>query len=219
MRKFLFLMMMVVSLLSMLIACSDDEDAEPAKQNDQNPPAQNDTVPSVPTDTVPAVIVDSFPTVKQLLDDSMVVSTKVVVNGEDKTLVPTGCPTIVDFAWEGNNMVFRVPELKIGNMPFSISFEAMCNVAKVNDDAHVGDWYSFTSYDATVVMMTPQKNGASMKGYVNPTTKEIEFAIDYNVMGAKTDCERQTIDTGRLANFAEEMQKYVAEMQAIKEGK
>ncbi|EFM02309.1 hypothetical protein HMPREF0658_0814 [Hoylesella marshii DSM 16973 = JCM 13450] len=43
---------------------------------------------------------------------------------------------------------------------------------------------------------------------MNINTGEIEFAVDYNFMGARSECFLQTIDKNRIKNFEQELAKY-----------
>ncbi len=202
MRELLILIMMVLTMPLSLMSCSDDDDEMNLAEQIQ---------------------LDGRHAVRRFLNDSIVVSSKVTINGVDKTLLSTGCPTLLFLSWESDSMWFELPEMRIGNMPFSVSFKAKCSVEKLNsweEDEHAGGqgcWFKFVSNNGYVSTGNdPYPNGSSIKGFFNLTSHEIEFVIDYNVMNARTVCERQVLDLSRAKNFKAEMEQYMKDLQAEK---
>lgn len=194
MRKLLFWLMMMVFVPSLVVSCSDDDSDSPADSID----IQN---------------------VKRILSGEYVAFTKVTVNSVDKTLLDGGCPTRLVFGWDDDSLSVMIPEMKIGNMPFAISYKSNCEIVKLNSweaDEHAGgndSWIKFVGTNGYVSMGDSLKpNGSSIKGYFNPETKVIEFDIDYNVMNVRTICERQELDVERTRDYDVEMEKYMKEL-------
>lgn len=149
------------------------------------------------------------------LQGDYVIFTKVTVNGVDKTLLETGCPTLMNFSWDGDSLSVYIPEMQFGNMPFAISFKANCAVTMLNSweaDEHAGgngSWVKFVGkYGYVSIGDGLKPNGSSITGYFNPITNVIEFVIDYNVMNVRTVCERQELDIKKERVYAEEKSKY-----------
>lgn len=204
MRKLLFGILMSVILPSFLNSCGDNDEGESPLAYDE-------------------ALSDSTSEIRKILSDDYVIYTKVTVNGVDKTLLDGGCPTHVTLSWDGDSLSFSIPEMKIGNMPFAISFKANCEVTKLNsweEDEHAGGngaWLKFVGnygYVSTGDGLKP--NGSSIKGYFNPSTKVVEFVIDYNVMNVRTTCERQVLDVERTLDYETELAKYVEDLTQYK---
>lgn len=198
MRKLLFWLMMMVFVPSLVVSCSDDDSDSPADSID-------------------------IQYVKRILSGEYVAFTKVTVNSVDKTLLDGGCPTRLVFGWDDDSLSVMIPEMKIGNMPFAISYKSNCEIVKLNSweaDEHAGgndSWIKFVGTNGYVSMGDSLKpNGSSIKGYFNPETKVIEFDIDYNVMNVRTICERQVLDVERTRDFDVEMEKYMKALNEMK---
>ncbi len=198
MRKLLFWLMMMVFVPSLVVSCSDDDSDSPADSID-------------------------IQYVKRILSGEYVAFTKVTVNSVDKTLLDGGCPTRLVFGWDDDSLSVMIPEMKIGNMPFAISYKSNCEIVKLNSweaDEHAGgndSWIKFVGTNGYVSMGDSLKpNGSSIKGYFNPDTKVIEFEIDYNVMNVRTICERQVLDVERTRDYDVEMEKYMKALNEMK---
>lgn len=198
MRKLLFWWMMMVFVPSLVVSCSDDDSDSPADSID-------------------------IQYVKRILSGEYVAFTKVTVNSVDKTLLDGGCPTRLVFGWDDDSLSVMIPEMKIGNMPFAISYKSNCEIVKLNSweaDEHAGgndSWIKFVGTNGYVSMGDSLKpNGSSIKGYFNPETKVIEFDIDYNVMNVRTICERQVLDVERTRDYDVEMEKYMKALNEMK---
>ncbi len=202
MRKLLFLLMTLV-FSHYLVSCSSDDDCEDALANEIQ--SKLDIM------------------VRESLVGEHVLFTKVTVNSVDKTLLERGCPTRLFFSWKEDSLIVSIPDLKIGNMPFAISYESTCTITLLNnweEDEHVGgneSWFKFVGTNGSVSTGDGLKpNGSSIKGYFRPATKTIEFVIDYNVMNVRTVCERQTLDDPQIGDFDTEMAKYMEDLLAYK---
>lgn len=156
---------------------------------------------------------------KGLLNGDIVLSTKAYLKGVDNTLLPTGCPTKFNFTWKENDiMVLSLPNFKVGKMPFSVTFRCETKFLQLGTwekDEHKGSgWVKFEGTDGNVSTSASDTetkktgSGAGVKGYLNINTGEIEFAVDYNFMGARSECFLQTIDKNRIKNFEQELAKY-----------
>ncbi len=191
---------MTVLVPSLLTSCAaDDEDYENFEHNN------NDLLRN------------------HIFNGEYVMFTKVTVNDVDKTLLDDGCPTRVAFSWDMDSLQFNIPEMKIGNMPFAISFRINCAITELNSwevDEHLGGnstWVKFegsNGYVSTGGALQP--NGSSIKGFYNIPENIVEFEIDYNVMNVRTICERQNIDLERVRDYDSEMKKYMEALSEIK---
>lgn len=203
MKKYLLQLVLAIALPFVLYSCSVDSENEEALEE-----AIQDKLESM---------------VKQSLDGEYVLYTKVTVNSVDKTLLEGGCPTRVVFSWVGDSLVVEIPEMKIGNMPFAISYKSACEIKRLNsweEDEHAGGneaWFKFVGTNGYVSTGgDPKQNGSSIKGYFRPSQNIIEFVIDYNVMNVRTICERQTLDIERTRDYDTELAKYMEELNAYK---
>lgn len=157
------------------------------------------------------------------LDGEYVVFTKVSVNGVDKTLLDEGCPTRLVFGLQDDSLSVCIPEMKIGNMPFAISFKINCNFVRLNSweiDEHSGgnwEWLKLEGHYGYVSTGDGLKpNGSSIKIFFQPDLNIIEFSIDYNVMNVRTECERQELDVYRTRDYDKEMEKYMEKLADVK---
>ena len=165
---------------------------------------------------------------KALLNGDIVLSTRATMNGVDKTLLPSGCPTKFNFSWkEDDKMVVDLTDFHVGSMPFKISFRCASKIMKLNSwekDEYPGDgWVKFFGKDGIVSSHgdEPSDNqegsGASVQGYVNFLTNQIEFIINYNMMNVRTETFLQKIDKTRIDHFEEEFAQYEADLKKWKE--
>lgn len=51
-------------------------------------------------------------------------------------------------------------------------------------------------------------SGATVDGYLNVLTNQIEFIVNYNMMNVRTETFQQTIDKNRINNFQQEFEQY-----------
>ena len=165
---------------------------------------------------------------KEILNGPIVLSTKATMNGVDKTLVPTGCPTKFEFSWkEDGMMVLDLTDFSVGTMPFAVTFRCACKIMKLNSwekKEYPGDgWIKFLGTDGLVSSHgddegdNQQGSGASVQGYLDVNTQEIYFIVDYNMMEVKTVTMRQIIDKDRINHFDEEFAEFEKELQRLKE--
>ena len=74
--------------------------------------------------------------------------------------------------------------------------------------------FNFTWKDGNVTTNGDDPNdcqtgsGASVDGYLNVLTNQIEFIVNYNMMNVRTETFQQTIDKSRLNNFKAEFEQY-----------
>lgn len=202
-RNLFFWMLTLLSMSTVLSSCADDAENEEALANDINQKLES--------------------MVRETLVGDHLLFTKVTVNGVDKTLLDGGCPTRLNFSWDGDSLVVAITDLKIGNMPFAISYQSTAAIRLLNhweEDEHAGGneaWFKFVGTNGYVSMGDGLKpNGASIKGYFHPGDNIIEFVIDYNVMNVRTVCERQVLDDPNVGDFDTEMAKYLEELAKYK---
>ncbi len=180
-------------------------------------------------------IADPVPSPKSFLDGTIVTYCKVNMNGEDKTVLPTGCPTKFTFDWNkrvnaeetSENVVrIKMEKFKVGAMPMFVAFD--CDVESkelaLNErpEGHErAGWHKFTSKDNGVVHMIPASGGnetpmptkGTINGYYNSKTHEIELNIDFKLkdmlgMDIKAEIFRQELDKSKLAQYDELLKKY-----------
>ena len=64
-----------------------------------------------------------------------------------------------------------------------------------------------------------QKQGATIQGYYNVLTHEINMDINYNMMNVHSDCFLQKVDKHRIDRYDEEVKQYQADLVAYKKQK
>ena len=165
---------------------------------------------------------------KELLNGEIVLSTRATMNGVDKTLISSGCPTKFGFTWkEDGRMTVSLREFHVGTMPFAVTFICATDVMNLNSwekDEYTGEgWVKFFGKDGMVsshgdeASDNQQGSGATIQGYVNVLTKEIEFIVDYNMMNVRTETFLQIINKDRINHFDEEFAQYEKDLQKYKE--
>ena len=164
---------------------------------------------------------------QDILAGDIVLSTRATMNGVDKTLLPTGCPTKFNFSWKSaDTMVMNLVDFHVGAMPFEITFRCACKFMNLNswekDEYPGAGWVKFLGKDGNVTSSgdnndNQQGSGATVQGYLNVITNETEFLINYNVMNVRTETFLQKIDTTRIDHFDEEFAQYEADLKKWKE--
>ncbi len=106
----------------------------------------------------------------------------------------------------------------VGSMPFAVTFK--CNTKFMNlnswdkdeDRRLVGLSSKVRMVMSPLMVMTRNDcqagSGASVDGYLNVLTNQIEFIVNYNMMNVRTETFQQTIDKSRLNNFKAEFEQY-----------
>ena len=164
---------------------------------------------------------------QEFLSGDIVLNTKATKGGIDKTLLPSGCPTKFNFTWnEEGKVVLALREFHVGSMPFSITFLCPCKIMKLNyweKNDYPGDsWIKFFGQDGNVStngseqQENQQGSGASVQGYFNVDTHEIEFIVDYNIMLVRTETLLQKVNKSRTPNFEEEFAQYEKDLAEYK---
>lgn len=176
--------------------------------------------------------------VKQVLTGEIVLSTRAKIGEEDRTLLPTGCPIKYEFKWNNDDtMTVVLKEFSVGNMPFVIYFSCRSKILTLNsfekqDAKFQGEgWVKFSGENGKIVAAEKgkiaaaekdlatkkeEKSGASILGYFNTNTQEIEFSINYNMMNVTSQCFRQKIDKTRIDRYEEEFAQYEKDLAAEK---
>ena len=164
---------------------------------------------------------------KDILVGDIVLSTRATMNGVDKTLLPEGCPTKFNFSWkEDGMMVLNLVDFHVGAMPFNITFRCATKFMNLNSwekDEYKGEgWIKFIGKDGNVTSNSDhedsqQGSGATVQGYLNVKTLEVEFLINYNMMNVRTETFLQTIDKTRINRFEQEFAQYEKDLQKYKE--
>lgn len=165
---------------------------------------------------------------KEILTGDIALSTKATLNGVDKTLLATGCPTKFNFSWrEDGTMLLDLSNFTVGAMPFAINFKCVAKFMQLNSwerDEYRGDgWIKFVGTDGVVSAGVPtaedhrEASGARVDGYLNVDTDQIEFIIVYNLMNVRSETFLQTIDKTRIDRFDEEFKQYEADLEKAKE--
>lgn len=156
---------------------------------------------------------------KDVLTGDIVLSTKATMNGVDKTHLESGCPTKFNFKWnEDGTMTLSLVDFTVGSMPFAVTFKCKTKFMNLNSwekDEYTGSgWVKFQGTDGNVTTVgddaedNQKGSGASVDGYLNVNTNEIEFIINYNLMNVRTETFKQTIDKTRINNFEAEFEQY-----------
>lgn len=164
---------------------------------------------------------------RNFLTGDVVLSTHATLNGVNKTLLPTGCPTRFNFTWSAtdkNAFTLKLEDFTIGEMPFSITYTCDAKFMPLNSwekNEYKGEgWMKFNGTDGYIVLEKDGKpstmKGSFVKGYYNVNTHEINFIVDYNMMNVRSECFLQTIDKSRTSKFDAEFKKYEADLAAYK---
>lgn len=156
---------------------------------------------------------------KDVLTGDIVLSTRATMNGVDKTLLESGCPTKFSFTWnEDGTMTTSLVDFTVGTMPFAVTFKCRCKFMNLNswekDEYTETGWIKFQGTNGNVTTIgdeasdSQQGSGATIDGYLNVATNKIEFIINYNMMNVRTETFKQTIDKSRIDNFEAEFAQY-----------
>ena len=167
---------------------------------------------------------------KAHLNGEVVLSTAAFMNDLNITRLPEGCPAKYKLTWDKDVLVILLNNLKIGSMPFAINFgcRTMLEDVQAGDkDAPKGDgWMKISGTDGCLAMPgTPvgdykKGSGATVKGYYNVKSREIEFTMDFNMgktMPMIAKCGRQVVDKNRLKNYDAELQEFMKKFKEAKE--
>lgn len=158
-------------------------------------------------------------TAHSILDGDIVLSTKATMSGVDKTHLASGCPTKFNFRWnEDGTMTISLVDFTVGTMPFAVTFRCKTKFMNLNSwekDEYPGNgWVKFQGKEGNVTTVgddandNQQGSGASVDGYLNVQTNEVEFIINYNLMNVRTETFKQIIDKNRINNFEAEFAQY-----------
>ena len=164
---------------------------------------------------------------QNFLTGDIVLNTKATKGGIDKTLLPGGCPTLFSFTWnKEGQVVIALRDFHVGTMPFAITFLCRCKIMQLNywekNDYPEEGWIKFFGREGNVSTNGDEQqdnqegSGASVLGYYNVETHQIEFIIDYNMMLVRTETLLQEVDKSRTPNFKEEFAKYEKELAEYK---
>lgn len=156
---------------------------------------------------------------KELLNGDVVLSTKATMSGVDKTHLANGCPTKFNFTWkEDGTMTLSLVDFTVGSMPLAVTFKCNTKFMKLNswdkDERPEAGWIKFQGKNGNVTTDGEDHkdcqtgSGASVEGYLNVETKQIEFIVNYNLMNVRTETFKQTIDKNRINNFDTEFEQY-----------
>lgn len=204
MKKLYFLFSLLMATVIGLSSCESDDSLT------NEPPAQ-----------------EYIDKAKEILNGDIVLSTKATMNGVDKTLLESGCPTKFNFSWrEDGMMVLDLSDFTVGAMPFAITFRCATKFMNLNSweqDEYPGDgWVKFVGTDGNVTTSgddaedNQEGSGARVDGFLNVNTNQVEFIVDYNMMNVRTETFLQTIDKTRIDRFEEEFSQYEKDLEEAK---
>ena len=156
---------------------------------------------------------------KDILNGDIVLSTKATMSGVDKTHLANGCPTKFNFTWkEDGTMSLSLVDFTVGSMPFAVTFKCSTKFMNLNswdkDERPEAGWIKFQGKDGNVTTDGDDPkdcqsgSGATVDGYLNVLTNQIEFIVNYNMMNVRTETFQQTIDKNRINNFQQEFEQY-----------
>lgn len=166
---------------------------------------------------------------RSYLTGDIVLSTNATLNGVNKTLLESGCPTKFNFEWTSStseSFVISLLDFTVGNMGMVINFKCEVKTMQLNsweEKEYTGDgWIKFYGENGSVWGTDEEgtsstANGSSVQGYYNANTHQIEFIVNYNMMNVRSECFLQTIDKSRLAGFDAEKAQYEEDLQKYKE--
>lgn len=197
-KKSIFLSLIVLFFCTLFLSCSTDEGNTAG-----------------PTDKA-----------KTILTGDLVLSTKAWMGDVDKTHLESGCPTKFNFRWnDDETMTLTLNDFHVGAMPFNITFKCKTKIMTLNKwekDEYTGDgWVKFKGTDGVVSTTSTDEDykggsGATVNGYLNVNTLQIQFIVDYNMMGVTSQCPLQVIDKNRINNFDAEFAQYQKDLEQWK---
>lgn len=206
MKKIKIIILLSYCLLGLCTSCSSDE--------------------QITKENVPE---ESLTKVREFLAGEIVLSTKATLNGVDKTLLKSGCPTKFRFNWDETDK--RVCEIAllgftVGKMGMVINFKCNVQVMQLNSwekDEYKGDgWIKFEGKNGSTFATGATEEvalavkGSSIKGYYNTNTHQINFIVDYNMMNVRSECFMQIIDKTRISRYEEELKQFEKELEEYK---
>lgn len=166
---------------------------------------------------------------RSYLTGDIVLSTNATMNGVNKTLLESGCPTKFNFEWtssDSQSFVISLLDFTVGNMGMVINFKCEVKTMQLNSweqEEYTGSgWIKFYGTNGAVWGTdedgsSSTANGSSVQGYYNAETHQIQFVVNYNMMNVRSECFLQTIDKSRLANFDAEKAQYEEDLKKYKE--
>lgn len=172
---------------------------------------------------------DIVATASKFLTGDIVLNAHATMNGVNKTLLPTGCPTKFNFKWsESDKRTFTISllDFTVGKMGMIINFKCDVKAMQLNswekDEYKGSGWFKFYGTDGHTWGENNEGSpsdtkGSSIKGYFNADTHEINFIVDYNMMNVRSECFLQTVDKSRINNFEKEFAQYEKDLAKYKE--
>jgi len=165
---------------------------------------------------------------RNFLTGDIVLSTHATMNGVNKTLLESGCPTKFNFKWsETDDNIFTISllDFTVGNMGMVISFKCDVQTMQLNsweqDEYKGSGWIKFYGEDGSTwgedEGNSSSAKGSNIKGYYNVYSHEINFIVDYNMMNVRSECFLQTVDKERINNYEEEFAQFEKDLEKYKE--
>lgn len=166
---------------------------------------------------------------KEVLSGNVVLSTRAFIGDVDLTRLETGCPTKFNFTWQGDEVEIRLLDFHVANMPFIVNFQSKARLYTLNSweqkEYKGSGWVKIYGTDGLSKTADrqgkplDQKQGATIQGYYNVLTHEINMDINYNMMNVHSDCFMQKVDKHRIDRYDEEVKQYQADLVAYKKQK
>lgn len=166
---------------------------------------------------------------KEFLTGNVVLSTRAFIGDVDLTRLETGCPTKFNFTWQGDEVEIRLLDFHVANMPFIVNFQSKARLYTLNSweqkEYKGSGWVKIYGTDGLSKTADrqgkplDQKQGATIQGYYNVLTHEINMDINYNMMNVHSDCFLQKVDKHRIDRYDEEVKQYQADLVAYKKQK
>lgn len=166
---------------------------------------------------------------KEVLSGNVVLSTRAFIGDVDLTRLETGCPTKFNFTWQGDEVEIRLLDFHVANMPFIVNFQSKARLYTLNSweqkEYKGSGWVKIYGTDGLSKTADrqgkplDQKQGATIQGYYNVLTREINMDINYNMMNVHSDCFLQKVDKHRIERYDEEVKQYQADLVAYKKQK
>lgn len=168
---------------------------------------------------------------REFLTGDIVLSTNATLNGVNKTLLDTGCPTKFNFAWTSDQSFdLSLLNFTVGKMGMIINFKCNVKTMKLNswekDEYKGSGWIKFYGEDGNTWGLNEDGSAAGQKGavtkgsfvqgYYNANTHQIQFIVNYNMMNVRSECFLQKVDKSRLAHYDEEFAQYEKDLAQYK---
>lgn len=177
----------------------------------------------------PMTQTEKIESAKTFLTGKVVLSAHAFMGEKNLTGLKTGAPMMYNFEWKADNTLhLKLDGFSVAKMPLRLFFDADLKPVPENQwekDEMPGDGWIKLYGDNGVTSLTaispkmpkmPGGTGGKVTMFVNAETHEIQFDLNFNMMGIKAEVFRQKIDPARVNNYEAEKKKFEEDYAAWK---